>query len=267
MHDDIKQRMSELTSQLKDDIFGAIDEVSAALESGDLTRQLQAGKLMPPLVTRYEELVAQMAPEERERFERTVGRTLTDLRRQAGFLAKQVGGQKAEKAADGGGLPFLLQRTPGKSILGEDRPVPREKPKYSVGADVESWCGKCKEMRLHHIVAMLGDLPKQVSCAMCKSRHGYRSEPLHRGETAKKDPKTPPRSPAINAEARRQRELRQKLESELDAVASKVFDPKDNFKSGQVIVHPKYGRGKIETVLKGSVLVRFLDGLRQVSRT
>ena len=54
---------------------------------------------------------------------------------------------------DGGGLPFLLQRTPGKSILGEDRPHPRERPKYTVGADVESWCGKCKEMRAHHIVA------------------------------------------------------------------------------------------------------------------
>lgn len=263
MHDDIKQR----TSQLKDDIFAAIDEVGASLESGMLARQLKAGELLPPLVTRYEQLLAQLPAEERERFDRTVGRTLTDLRRQAGFLAKQVGGQKAERAADGGGQPFLLQRSPGKSILGEDKPVPREKPKYSVGAEVESWCGKCKEMRAHHIVAMFADLPKQVSCVMCKSRHGYRSEPLHRGESPKAPAAAPPRSPAINAEARRQREQRQKLESELESVDSKVFDPKDNFKSGQVIVHPKYGRGKIETVLKGSVLVRFLDGLRQVSRT
>ncbi len=263
MHDDIKQR----TSQLKDDIFAAIDEVGASLESGSLARQLTAGQLLPPLVTRYEEILALLPAEERERFDRTVGRTLTDLRRQAGFLAKQVGGQKAERAADGGGQPFLLQRSPGKSILGEDKPVPREKPKYSVGAEVESWCGKCKEMRAHHIVAMFADLPKQVSCVMCKSRHGYRSEPLHRGESPKTPAAAPPRSPAINAEARRQREQRQKLESELDSVDSKIFDPKDNFKSGQVIVHPKYGRGKIETVLKGSVLVRFLDGLRQVSRT
>lgn len=263
MHDDIKQR----TNQLKEEIFSAIDEVSASLESGSLARQLKAGHLMPPLVARYEELLSQIPEGERERFERTVGRTLTDLRRQAGFLAKQVGGQKAERAADGGGQPFLLQRTPGKSILGEDKPVPREKPKYSVGGEVESWCGKCKEMRAHHIVAILDDLPKQVSCVLCKSRHGYRSEPLVRGEAKKTTAAAPPRSPAINAEARRQREQRQKLESELDSAESKVFDPKDNFKSGQVIVHPKYGRGKIETVLKGSVLVRFLDGLRQVSRT
>ena len=263
MHDDIKQR----TSQLKEEIFTAIDEVGASLESGSLARQLKAGQLMPPLVTRYEELLTQIPADERERFERTVGRTLTDLRRQAGFLAKQVGGQKAERAADGGGQPFLLQRSPGKSILGEDKPGPRDKPKYSVGGDVEAWCGKCKEMRAHHIVAILDDLPKQVSCVLCKSRHGYRSEPLVRGEAKKTTAAAPPRSPAINAEARRQREQRQKLESELDSAESKVFDPKDNFKSGQVIVHPKYGRGKIETVLKGSVLVRFLDGLRQVSRT
>ena len=264
MHDDIEKRQAKL----KDDIFAAIDEVSSALESQDLTRQMKVGQHMPPLVARYEDLLLKLPESERERFERTIGRSLTDLRRQAGFLAKQVGGQKAERPVDGGGLPFLLQRTPGKSILGEDRPPPRERPKYSVGADVESWCGKCKEMRLHHIVAMLGDLPKQVACVMCKSRHGYRPEPSHRGEAAPKATTTAPaRSPTINAEARRQREQRQKLETELDAVPSKPFDPKDNFKSGQVIVHPKYGRGKIETVLKGSVLVRFLDGLRQVSRT
>jgi len=263
LHDDIQKRQS----QLKDDIFAAIDEVSSSLESGDLARQLQVGQILPPLVERYADLLPRLPDDERERYERTVGRTLTDLRRQAGALAKQVGGQKAARPVDGGGLPFLLQRTPGKSILGEDRPQPRERPKYTVGADVESWCGKCKEMRAHHIVAMFADLPKQVICVLCKSRHGYRPEPLSRGEAPKAATTAPPRSPAINAEARRQRELRQKLESELDAVPSKPFDPKDNFKSGQVIVHPKYGRGKIETVLKGSVLVRFLDGLRQVSRT
>ncbi len=264
MQDDITNRLAKF----KDDIFAAIDEVGAALESGDLPRQMKAGQLMPPLVADYEDILPRLPENERERFERTTGRLLTDLRRQAGFLAKQVGGQKAQLAADGGGIPFLLQRTPGKSILGDDRPTPRERPKYSVGADVESWCGKCKEMRLHHIVAMLGDVPKQVSCVMCRSRHGYRPEPLHRGEAAPKAASSAPaRSPTINAEARRQREQRQKLETELDAVAAKNFDPKDNFKSGQVILHPKYGRGKIETVLKGSVLVRFLDGLRQVSRT
>ena len=37
-------------------------------------------------------------------------------------------------------------------------------------------------------------------------------------------------------------------------------------RQGQIIAHPKWGRGKIESVLRGSILVRFLDGLRQVSR-
>ena len=45
-----------------------------------------------------------------------------------------------------------------------------------------------------------------------------------------------------------------------------MFDPRDNFKPGQIISHPKWGRGKIESVLRGSILVRFLDSLRQVSR-
>ena len=60
---------------------------------------------------------------------------------------------------------------------------------------------------------------------------------------------------------------RLQLERELlDAVTAPQFDPRDNFKPGQIIAHPKWGRGKIESVLRGSLLVRFLDGLRQVSR-
>ena len=218
MHDD----RTKLLAQIKDDIFAAMDEVSSALESGDRNRQLQAGPLLPPLIARYEQALTLFEAQDRDQIERTVGRSLTDLRRQANFLEKQVGGQKAVRAADAGAQPFILVRAPGRSILGTDAPPPRVRPKYTVGGEVESWCGKCKQMRTHHIFAVVDELPKQVICVMCKSRHGYRSEPLHRGETAKKDPKTPPRSPAINAEARRQRELRQKLESELDAVAPKA---------------------------------------------
>lgn len=265
MHDD----RTKLLAQIKDDIFATMDEVSSALESGDRNRQLQAGPLLPPLIARYEQALTLFEAQDRDQIERTIGRSLTDLRRQANFLEKQVGGQKAVRAADAGAQPFILVRAPGRSILGTDAPPPRVRPKYTVGGEVESWCGKCKQMRTHHIFAVVDELPKQVICVMCKSRHGYRSQqPVVRGEEAKTTTTTTThRNTVVNSEAKRQREQRQKLEDEIQASAEiREFDPRDNFKSGQVISHPKYGRGKIETVLKGSILVRFLDGLRQVSR-
>ena len=138
-----------------------------------------------------------------------------------------------------------------------------------MGSEVEAWCGKCKELRAHDIVAVLDDLPKQVICTFCKSRHGYRTEPA-RGSTSdapalKSVPVASGRSGAAkNDKATKERLL---LEKELlDAKTAPAFDPRDNFKPGQIIAHPKWGRGKIESVLRGSILVRFLDGLRQVSR-
>ena len=40
----------------------------------------------------------------------------------------------------------------------------------------------------------------------------------------------------------------------------KVENPEDVVKVGEIIVHPEYGRGKVETVLRSSMLVRFPNG-------
>lgn len=273
MIDPEKQRRDALFEdlrKLKDDIHIAMDEVASALESGERNRQLEAGQLIEPLVARYTAIREQLHPEEHDRLERDVGRKLTDLRRDAGKLTKQVGGSRVQRAVDAGAQPFILQRAPGKSLLGDraDAFAKRE-PRYVVGGEVESWCGKCKEMRTHHIFAVVDDLPRQVICVQCKSRHNYRTEPPPRrpgdgaGDDASKAPRTTPKNPAAVKAA----EQRRTLEQELMAVADpRAFDPKDTFKTGQIIAHPKYGRGKIENVLKGSLLVRFLDGLRPLSR-
>jgi len=43
------------------------------------------------------------------------------------------------------------------------------------------------------------------------------------------------------------------------------FVRRERYKVGEIIQHPELGRGKIENVLKGSLLVRFRDGLKSVS--
>jgi hypothetical protein len=45
----------------------------------------------------------------------------------------------------------------------------------------------------------------------------------------------------------------------------RVFDPKERYKAGEIIVHAEYGRGKIENVLRSSLLVRFpIGGLKSL---
>ena len=39
-----------------------------------------------------------------------------------------------------------------------------------------------------------------------------------------------------------------------------MFDPKERYKAGEIIVHAEFGRGKIENVLRSSLLVRFSVG-------
>ena len=56
------------------------------------------------------------------------------------------------------------------------------------------------------------------------------------------------------------------LQKELpEALEPRPFDPKGRYKAGEIIAHPEHGRGKIENVLRGSLLVRFLEGLRPLN--
>jgi len=271
----VNQDFKQQEEQLRDDIYGAIDEVSAALESGEQQRQLEAGKLVEPLVGRYQKLLATM-PEgsaERERFERGLGRMLTDLRRSAGQLSQRMSGNKAERAADGG-QPFLLTRAPSpfltKSITA---PPPRRRTEsgLSVGGEVEAWCGKCKEERTHRVVVVHEGRPYKVQCVHCRSQHGYRGEATARASSSSA-PSRPARSaplrPAIDPQAAKRRAERERLAAELNAETAEIrpFDPAGVYKTGQLIEHPKYGRGKIESITRGSLLVRFLDGLRPITR-
>ena len=44
------------------------------------------------------------------------------------------------------------------------------------------------------------------------------------------------------------------------ATEVKNFDPKERYRPGDIISHLEYGRGKVETVLRSSLLVRFPNG-------
>ena len=68
-----------------------------------------------------------------------------------------------------------------------------------------------------------------------------------------------PASP-IPRRKRKAAELRALGEEVAAAATVRVFDPKERYKAGEIIVHAEYGRGKIENVLRSSLLVRFSVG-------
>jgi len=249
---------------LNEEVGAAINEVDAAIESGEDARQLAAGQLVLELSRHYAELLSGLNLADKDGVERRLGRRVTDLRRAAAGLTRRDSGQKVEKSRDAGSIPFLEQRQPPKSIVPE-RAAPTGK--LSVGSEIESWCGKCKEMREHHVVAMVGGEPKQVICVVCNSRHNFRDSPperhgkttgevIYAGGGAK-------RPSAEERELQKRQELKRQLQKELaEATEPRPFDPRGRYKAGEIIVHPEHGRGKIENVLRSSMLVRFLDGLR-----
>ena len=272
MKDDLQARIDQLRNEAHD----AVDEVSNALESGEDKQELDAGRKVEALARRYQEILDETEGKERDALDRTLGRRITDLRRSAQALTKRMAGQKAVRSVDAGFVPFLEHRAPPKSIMPSRQAPKLGAPKYAVGAEVDAWCGKCQDLRTHHIVAMVGELPKQVICQACRSRHGYRTTPA-RAKPVDNQPAQQTwngvttttglrsSSPA-EREIARKKELQQKLIEELDAATIvRPFMPKERYKAGEIIQHAELGRGKIENVLRGSLLVRFRDGLRPVN--
>jgi hypothetical protein len=237
--------------------------VHAAQEQSDEREKvIAAHQGVERLSQRYRELLAALGEREKMQVERTVGRRVTDLRRLVSLLPR-IGGLTEQSTPDRqvqGASTAGERRITGVSWRSHDRGVPSTKP--SVGGEIDAWCGPCDGMTTHKIVAMVGSEPKQVVCDACGGRHNYRTTP------ARKPTETPgraePSSPQDNEAARKAEQKAEELRAlgrELAVAAEvKTFDPKERYRSGDVISHPEYGRGKVETVLRSSLLVRFPNG-------
>jgi hypothetical protein len=114
---------------------------------------------------------------------------------------------------------------------------------------------------------MVGGEPKQVICDTCRSRHAHRLEPARGKQAASPIVTTASRKPTKeDHDARRKEEARQALWKELaDAKSVRTFSKRERYKAGEILEHPEHGRGKIENVLRSSLLVRFRDGLKSLS--
>jgi hypothetical protein len=256
--------------QLKAEITDVTLQVHLAEErkdERDLVSAAHAG--VERLSQRYRTMLASLSPGEQMSAERALGRRVVDLKRLASLLPK-VPASSAESTPDraaGGGAPE------GRRITGvswsHERGAPKAGKLLGVGADVESWCGRCADLTTHSIVAMVGTDPKQVLCQVCGSRHSHRTAAARRTTAsagAAGGGEIEERGRPVDPETKRKAaELRALGEEVAASTEVRVFDPKERYKAGQIISHPEYGRGKIENVLRSSLLVRFpIGGLKSI---
>ena len=128
--------------------------------------------------------------------------------------------------------------------------------KPRVGGEIAAYCGKCKDERTHIVSAMDGDIVKKVTCSMCGGIHNYKqkaptsaSEPASATEGTTKKRAGSRRSkeePAFTIDPKR---------------PVKSYDMNNNFSAGDVINHPKFGLGAVETSLPpNKIEVRFQEG-------
>jgi hypothetical protein len=201
---------------------------------------------------------------ERENIERKHGRRVTDLRRLASTLPR-IGGIGSEQTGDqASAAPSEVEerRITGVSWRSDGPIGSALAPALRVGGEVDAWCGPCDGLTTHSIIAMVDSTPKQVVCQACNARHGYRTTPARRGP---REDEAEPSSHSQDAELARRaeqkaEELRALGREVAEAAQVRPFDARERYKVGEVVSHPEFGRGKVETVLRASMLVRFANG-------
>jgi hypothetical protein len=254
--------MDQLSGEIRD-VALQVHLAEERKDERDVVAAAHAG--VDRLSRRYRELLQSLSPGDQMKAERALGRRVIDLKRLASMLPKIPAAVTPESTPDraaGGGAPEDRRITGVSWSHGRRAPA----AKLGVGGDVESWCGKCGESTTHSIVAMVGDEPKQVLCQVCGSRHTHRTTPARRTTSGAVAVAGDDRPRAVDPEAQKKAaELRALGEEVSSATAVRVFDPKERYKAGEIIVHAEYGRGKIENVLRSSLLVRFpIGGLKSL---
>jgi hypothetical protein len=149
----------------------------------------------------------------------------------------------------------------------------------SAGSEIDAWCTKCRMDLGHRIVALVAGAPKRVVCLTCGGDHAYhapRNSPKtggvfvrRRGETQAAEPRAQPAGVRAAARAKVEQErydgwAKRTLGRTVDAFTRYSMESK--FAPGELVLHPKFGEGYVDTVLEdGKVSIMFRDGARTLA--
>ena len=116
---------------------------------------------------------------------------------------------------------------------------------YSVGQEIEAYCGKCQVVQGHTVVELKGPRISRVRCETCKDVHAFR--------------KTHPKPTAASAEAQKAATERRRVAKAAAAFAA-AMDNTDatnavpyrhttRFDADDIIEHQAFGVGRVMRIL------------------
>jgi hypothetical protein len=128
--------------------------------------------------------------------------------------------------------------------------------KPRVGQEISAYCGKCKDERSHMVTAMDGEVVKKVTCSMCGSLHNYKEK----AATTKTERATKTRT------ATGTKRSREAAAFSIDPKRPvKSYNMDSSFSAGDVINHPKFGLGSVESSPgPNKIEVRFQEGKKML---
>ena len=113
------------------------------------------------------------------------------------------------------------------------------------GDDTDTYCGRCKAERAHHVVALNADgVPATVICRTCGGQHRYHGK---KELTAPRATGGAGRRAGVSAERTR----------DAPAGPARPYSPKEVYAAGEWVEHTKFGRGRVTQVRGGKLEVKF----------
>lgn len=116
-----------------------------------------------------------------------------------------------------------------------------------VGGDVDSFCGKCKFVLAHTVLAMVGKTIARVRCNTCGTDHAFRRAP---GAPAPSTVRSDARAARVVVGFAAQIEAR-------GANTARAYSPLATFAVDELIAHPTFGLGIVQAVRRDKVDVAF----------
>jgi len=124
------------------------------------------------------------------------------------------------------------------------------------GDEVQSWCTKCREMRLHNVKALVEGKVPRVICRTCDGEHNFRPNP----------PKSKQKGTAKSRRKKGEAEPNPWKELMVDADISKARDYTihERFAGKEVMNHRKYGIGIVIEVLDATKMAVAFEDKRRI---
>jgi hypothetical protein len=124
-----------------------------------------------------------------------------------------------------------------------------------VGGDIDAVCSKCKMVLGHTVLAMVGAKAARVRCNTCQGEHKFKAPPSPGSEEKAKVAKAARtvKSNVTSWEA---------LLQGKDLSRARRYNMKERFEEGEVLQHPTFGMGLVQTARSDKLEVVFNTGAK-----